>query len=168
MSSQAQTLPVQVSNVEMGRPTKYRSEYAEQAYKLALLGATDEEMANFFSVSRSTFALWKKQMPDFSDTVKRGKALADANVAAALYKKAVGYEYPSEKIMNVNNEVVRVPTITHVPPDPGAAFNWLKNRRPREWRDKQQVELSGEISVTLNLEGEGDPSFLNAGFSEAE
>lgn len=32
----------------IGRPTKYRPEFAEQARKLCLLGATDKELADFF------------------------------------------------------------------------------------------------------------------------
>ena len=44
---------------DSGRPTKYKDEYCEQAYKLCLLGATDKEMADFFQVSLSTLNLWK-------------------------------------------------------------------------------------------------------------
>ena len=43
-----------------GRPTKYKAEYAEQARKLCLLGATDMEMADFFEVSEFTINKWKK------------------------------------------------------------------------------------------------------------
>ena len=34
-----------------GRKSEYRIEYADQALKLCLLGATDKELAEFFSVS---------------------------------------------------------------------------------------------------------------------
>ena len=43
----------------IGRPTKYKHEYAEQTYKLCLLGATDEEIANFFDVNVATINRWK-------------------------------------------------------------------------------------------------------------
>ncbi len=33
---------------------KYRPEYAEQTYKLCLLSATDQDIADFFKVSRDT------------------------------------------------------------------------------------------------------------------
>jgi hypothetical protein len=36
---------------EAGRPTKYKSEYPEQTFKLCLLGATDKEIANIFEVN---------------------------------------------------------------------------------------------------------------------
>ena len=36
-----------------------------------------------------------------------------------------------------------------VVPDTTAQIFWLKNRKPNEWRDKQQVEHSGEITNTV-------------------
>jgi hypothetical protein len=38
----------------VGRPSSYRVEFAEQAYKLCLLGATDGEMAGFFATTEQT------------------------------------------------------------------------------------------------------------------
>lgn len=46
-----------------GRPTKYKKEYDDQAFKLCLLGATDKEIADFFEVNRSFdefILLWLK------------------------------------------------------------------------------------------------------------
>ena len=34
-----------------------------------------------------------------------------------------------------------------VPPDTTAAIFWLKNRKPEQWRDKHETELSGGIGV---------------------
>lgn len=34
-----------------------------------------------------------------------------------------------------------------VPPDTTAAIFWLKNRKPEEWRDKHETELSGGLNV---------------------
>ena len=162
MKQDDQFLPVIVEPAPTGRPTKYKPEYAEQAYQLALLGLTDEQMAAVFNVSRSTFNKWQKEFPEFSDTVRRGKILADATVAASFYKRATGYEYPSEKIVtlsigNGESVVERVPITAVVLPDPGAALNWLKNRQPDKWRDKQDVALSGEIHLTMNLDGDTAP-----------
>ena len=42
-----------------GRPTDYKKEYDEQAYKLTLLGAVDTELANFFNVAEATIHNWK-------------------------------------------------------------------------------------------------------------
>lgn len=43
-----------------GRPTDYREEYNEQAYKLCLLGATDAELGDFFNVTEQTINNFQK------------------------------------------------------------------------------------------------------------
>lgn len=49
----------------MARPTKYKAEYAEQARKLCLLGATNEELAAFFEVGITTLERWIKAHKEF-------------------------------------------------------------------------------------------------------
>lgn len=124
-----------------GRPTKYEVEYVGQVYKLCLLGATDEQIADFFEINVDTVHEWTAQHPEFSDARKRGKAEADANVAEALYNRALGYTHPEEKIFQNNGEIIRADTLKHYPPDTAAAFIWLKNRAG--WRDKQSHEVTG-------------------------
>lgn len=128
-----------------GRPTKYKEEYAKQAYKLCLLGSTDEDMADFFEVSKSTINNWKHDYPEFLDSIKRGKISADATVASRLYKRAIGYEHDEDKIFNNQGEPLIVPTKKHVQPDTTAAIFWLKNRQPKMWRDKQEIEHGGSV-----------------------
>jgi len=124
----------------MGRPTAYRPEYAVQAAKLCALGATDFELAKFFEVDTVTIVRWRIVHEDFCTAVKCGKDQADERVARSLFNRAVGYSFESEKVFQFQGQVVRASTVEHVPPDPGAAMNWLKNRRPEEWRDRQQIE----------------------------
>lgn len=126
-----------------GRPTSYREEYAEQAMKFALLGASDERMAQFFGVAVSTFYLWKKEYPKFSEALMRGKDAADANVAASLYHRALGYSHPEVDLKVVSGAIVKTNITKHYPPDTAAATMWLKNRQPVIWRDKVENVLSG-------------------------
>ncbi len=123
-----------------GRPTAYKKEYAEQTYKLCLLGYTDKDLAEFFNVSKVTINTWKKKHKDFLYSVTRGKDLADADVAASFYKRATGYRYDEvhQELRDGELQVTRVIT-KEVVPDAGAALNWLKNRQPEIWRDKQEV-----------------------------
>lgn len=130
----------------VGRPSAYRAAYAEQAYKLCLLGATDADMAEFFEVAESTINLWKQKHPEFSESIKRGKADADANVAEALYKRAVGYSHPDTHISNYQGEVIVTPITKHYPPDPVSMIFWLKNRQPAKWRDR--IEHQADVTVT--------------------
>jgi len=136
---------------KVGRPTKYKAEYADQAYKLTLLGATDAQLADFFGVSEQTFNAWKKSHPGFLESITRGKDLADAEIAAALYHRAKGYSHPEDKIFNNNGQEMVVPTIKHYPPDTQAASLWLRNRQPGRWRDKQQVEHSVDNDLVRRI-----------------
>jgi hypothetical protein len=119
-----------------GRPPDYRPEFAAQARKLCMLGATDFELAEFFEVSTRTIHRWKNTQAKFCRAVKAGKACADERVERALFSRAVGYSYESEKVFQYQGGLVRAAIVEHVPPDPGAALNWLKHRRPKAWRDK--------------------------------
>jgi len=121
---------------EAGRPTKYKEEYNEQVEKLARLGATDKELADFFNVTEQTINNWKLARDGFFESLKKGKLLADANVVDSLYKRALGYEHDEDKIFVVDGQPLIVPTIKHYPPDTVAAIFWLKNRRSDAWRDK--------------------------------
>lgn len=126
-----------------GRPTKYKEEYAAQAYKLCLLGATDAELADFFEIAESTINEWKETHNDFSESIKRGKKIADGEVVDRLYQRARGFEHDSEEIKVIEGSVVRVSTRKIYPPDTVAAIFWLKNRQKDKWRDKAEVEHSG-------------------------
>ena len=146
----------------VARPTLYREEYAEQARKLCLLGATDEDLAKFFEVAVSTISKWKIDHKAFSEAIKNGKQLADATVADRLYKRATGYEHEAVKIAldaNTGKELV-VPYIERFPPDTTACIFWLKNRQPEKWRDKVQNEVTGKDGTPLL------PPVFNIGFDD--
>ena len=133
----------------VGRPSKYKPEYAELAFKLCLLSATDKDIANFFGVDVATINRWKQSQPEFCESLKRGKEEADAHIADRLYQRAMGYSHPEDKIFQYNGEPVIVPTIKHYPPDTTAAIFWLKNRQRDKWRDKQDVEVSGNLQFSI-------------------
>lgn len=138
-----------------GRPTLYEEKYNEQAYKLCLLGANDEELADFFEVDVSTINNWKIAHPEFFEALTRGKIVADAEVAHSFHKRAVGYEYKEvtfekvdskQNLESGNDDSITTEAykkkivIKELPPDPGAALSWLKNRQPKNWRDKQEID----------------------------
>jgi hypothetical protein len=127
-----------------GRPSKYKTEYSEQAYKLCLLGATDGDLAKFFNVQESTINYWKLHEVEFLESLKKGKDIADANVADRLYQRAMGYEHPEDQIFQYQGASLVVPTIKHYPPDTTAGIFWLKNRQKDKWRDRQDVEMTGK------------------------
>jgi len=123
-----------------GRPTKYKDEYAEQAYKLCLLGFIDLELAKFFEVDEQTINRWKNGHEEFCQSIKSGKQIANGNVAESLYKRAMGYEHDEEKVFCNMGEITTHQTVKHYPPDTQAASLFLRNRQPDKWRDKQEID----------------------------
>ena len=129
-----------------------RGKYEEWLTKEGLLkiegwardGLTDEQIAQNMGISRSTLNEWKNKYQDISDTLKKGKEVVDLQVENALLKRALGYSY-EEVTFEYGEEVKRVRK--EVVPDTTAQIFWLKNRRPDKWRDKQDIEHTGNMNV---------------------
>jgi len=138
----------------LGRPSKYDPKFNKQVYKLALLGATDKEIANFLEIQESTLNDWKHKHPDFSESIKKGKAEADAQVANKLFKRATGYKCPDTHFSAYEGSVTATPYTKHYPPDPTAAIFWLKNRQPEKWRDKQEVGITVNEDQVFEIGGQ--------------
>ena len=137
-----------------GRPTSYKNEFADQAFNYCLLGATDAELATFFEVVESTINKWKKDYPEFSESIKKGKVQADAVIASSLYNqqqafktKSVTYNAKGQRTEIESIEIVDLQQ--ELPPDTTAGIFWLKNRNPDNWRDKTSTELTGKDGKDL-------------------
>lgn len=125
--------------------SKFKPEFIEQARKLAEMGHTDAEIAEFFEISLRVFHRWKSTHPELLQALRLGKTEADERVTRSLFQRAVGYSAP-ETVVNFEKRKdkrgrTRVITHTaefekHFPPDTTACIFWLKNRRPEEWREK--------------------------------
>lgn len=142
----------------VARPSNYKKEYAEQALKLCRLGSTDKDLADFFNVTEKTINNWKSTHPEFLQSLKEGKVLADAEVANRLYMRAIGYEHEETKLAQSEGVFTDAKTVTkHYAPDPTAAIFWLKNRRPDKWRQVVDASIDAEAqSLTINF-GVADP-----------
>ncbi len=145
-----------------------KSKWPEVKEKLILVeawcrdGLTEEQIANKLGISRATLEIYKKEHQDFLDTLKRGKEVIDIEVENALLKKVTGYNAEIKKTFKVkevyyDNEGHRCEKEhlesaideVHIPADTTAQIFWLKNRKPKEWRDKQEVQHSGSVGVTI-------------------
>ena len=112
-------------------------------------GLTDEQIAKNLGIGKNTFYQYKKEHQDFSDSLKKGKEIVDYEVENALLKRALGYEYKEitkEKSLNpktgryemtISKEVTK-----QVAPDTTAQIFWLKNRKPKECWERQEVAVS--------------------------
>lgn len=141
-----------MSEVKQGRPSKYKQEYAEQARKLCLLGATDAKLADFFEVDEATINRWKHDFPEFCKSLKAGKIQADAEIAESLFNRAKGYVAPDLDIKMYEGQIIETPYMKHYPPDATSMIFWLKNRQPDLWREKREaVEVNDDNEITINV-----------------
>lgn len=139
-----------VEGATVGRPSAYKPEYAAQAEKLCLLGAKDDEIADFFGVSTRTIYRWQVEHEEFSQSLKATKEKSDDRVVRSLFHRATGYSHPDVDIRVVDGVVIKTDIIKHYPPDTTAMIFWLKNRKKIEWRDKH--ELSGDPDAPMVTE----------------
>lgn len=103
-------------------------------------GLTDEQIANNIGITPSTLYAWKGKFSEISEALKKGKEIVDIEVENALLKRAKGYSYVEKRAKMENGRITELVTVTkEVPPDVGAAAMWLKNRKPKVWRDRPEA-----------------------------
>lgn len=124
----------------MSNASRYDPVFADSARVLCGDGAVDGDLAQAFGVPVETIHDWRQRHPDFSAAIRLGREIADDLVEAALFRRAIGYSYQSERLFSYGGAITRVETVEHVPPSERAAIFWLKNRRPRSWRDRIEEE----------------------------
>ncbi|WP_409015703.1 helix-turn-helix domain-containing protein [Anaerostipes caccae] len=121
-------------------------------------GLTNEQIAGNMGISRETLNQWSKKYPDISDALKKGKEITDRKVENALLNKALGFTktirkafkckdvvYDNGKRISEKERIEYADEEVYIPPDTTAQIFWLKNRKPEQWRDKRDIEHSGEI-----------------------
>ena len=69
-----------------GRPTKFREDMIPMVEKLAGLGLTEREIAEFFDICQETLINYKKKHENFLDAIKKGKLKAEISMTRALFK----------------------------------------------------------------------------------
>lgn len=115
-------------------------------------GLTDEQISHNMGIHPSTLYEWRKEYPDISESLKRGKEVIDRQVENALLKRALGSEYEEVKtyieIDGYGRERKRKEIVKKImAPDVTAQIFWLKNRKPQEWRDAKDIKHSGGIDI---------------------
>jgi len=118
----------------------------------------DEQIAKNLGISVQTLNTYKKEHVEFLESVKRGKEVADIEVENALNKRALGYSYVEVKTStNAAGIITTTETTKEVAADTTAQIFWLKNRKPKEWRDRKDIDtnvnMTGETFNKIDLTG---------------
>jgi hypothetical protein len=119
-----------------GPDSQFKPEYCDLARRVAMLGATNDDLAGILGVCRRTIGNWLQEYPEFKTAVEEGKLDADAKVAEKLYQRATGYERPAVRFFASPDGPKGMKYTYHHPPDTAAAIFWLRNRRRADWRER--------------------------------
>lgn len=99
-------------------------------------GLTDVQIADNIGINISTIYDWKKKYPEFNNALKRGKEVVDYEVENALLKRALSG-------------------------DTTAQIFWLKNRKPKQWRDKPEIKEETDLLKAVRELLEGVPNVID-------
>ncbi len=138
------TVPVaeRVYHGRPGQPTKFNDDVAERAIQFALKGCTESGIAALCGIGYSTFCEWKVRHPEFGEAIKAAKEKSDEEVVEVLRKKAMGL-CTTEKEVVLRGKKVKLHDV--LPPSDTALIFWLKNRKPKDFRDQQHTAMSGKV-----------------------
>ena len=113
-------------------------------------GLSDEQIAHNMGIVPSTLYDWQKKHSEISESLKKGKEVVDREVENALLKSALGFRYTEDAVTN-KGDVVEVEKYER--PNVTAQIFWLKNRKKETWKDKQEIEHSGDMNQHIDLSG---------------
>ena len=131
----------------------YSEENVEKVRQWASSGLTRDDIAKNMGISTVSLWDWSRKSINLLNALKSGQTVADEIVENALFKRANGYSVDEEQIIYGTNEngeqIILQKKILkkHIPPDTTAQIFWLKNRKPNVWREKREVELSGNENI---------------------
>lgn len=113
--------------LKVGRPTKYRPEMLPKIIEIMKEGASQVEVCGLLGISHDTLHRWKKEIPEFSDTISHGIMLSNC-----------WWEKKGRK--NLENKDF-------------SATLWYMNMRNRfDWRDKTSHDHSGKVTLESLLD----------------
>jgi gas vesicle protein len=126
-------------------------------------GSTDKEICEMLGISTKLFYEWKKDKSEFREAIKKGKEVSNGELLNSAFMQSTGF-YTTEQIpVKVKDykviegqlrQIERVEVIEvekYVPPNPTMNIFMLKNRLPQDYKDKREIETTGETTVNNNL-----------------
>ncbi|WP_433912352.1 helix-turn-helix domain-containing protein [Staphylococcus sp. LKG3-3] len=116
-------------------------------------GLTMEQIAYNIGITKNTLYRWQDRDSDFLNALKVNRDAADREVENALFKNAIGFHYTEQQVTDTG-DVVDVEKYSK--PNTTAQIFWLKNRKPAQWRDKQNIEHDGSINQSIDLSNVSD------------
>ena len=142
----------------MARKSKYQTcvkPKFEEIKEWFANGDTDIIVAKKLGIAESTFYEYLEKYPEFSKAVYEAKNITrKTQLEETLYRRATGYmvqETKTTKRTNYNGEISIEETTTsrHIPADVGALKFILVNQFGDEYKEKQELNISGNMTINL-------------------
>jgi hypothetical protein len=137
-------------------------------------GLIEKQIAKNMGAAESTLRNWKNIFPEIAEALRKGKEVVDREVENALYKSALGFMQKVKKPVRIkeveydpkngrkireSEKWVQVEEEVYIPPQVTAQIFWLKNRKPDQWREKNDLTLTpsnGVLESLMELHKHGD------------
>lgn len=136
-----------------GRPSKYHTHVEPKLLLVsswARNGLTDADICNNLDVGKDAWISYKKEFPELQEALKRNKEEADFIIENELYEKAKGRTVLLNKVKVLNDgTLIPYQEESFIAGDVTAQIFWLKNRNPKDWRDKQDITHDGQVGVNI-------------------
>jgi hypothetical protein len=130
-----------------GRPPVYSARIPWIVCGLRERGATEREIAAVLGISDRTLRRWAAEHIEFSSALSVSNRAMVNRARQALFERAAGYSFETEKIFQYQGSIIRAKTLEHVPPDPTAALRILERLEPETWKERTEVEGKGSFSL---------------------
>ena len=140
-----------------GRPNKYDTDVKPRFQEIEewlKIGATDKEIAENLGINKATICEYKKRFPEFNELIKNSRKAPVQAIKAALFKRATGFSYTEQKVIDSEKNGKTVETyFKYALPDPTSAMMLLRHwDKENEWTNdpaslalkKQELELKKE------------------------
>jgi hypothetical protein len=129
-------------------------------------GLIEKQIAKNMGVAESTLRNWKNIFPEIAEALRKGKEVVDREVENALYKSALGFMQKIRKPVKVKivdydpktGRKIRetetwqaIEEEIYIAPQVTAQIFWLKNRKPDQWREKNDLTLTPSNGVLESL-----------------
>jgi hypothetical protein len=107
-----------------GQPTKYRPELCDEIVAIMSKGLSATAAAAELNICRKSLYNWEAEHPDFATALDMGRTKRQAFLEKRLLGASEG------------------PVVT-------SSIFALKNAAPKDWREKQEVEQTGTLTINI-------------------
>lgn len=142
-------------NIGIKRPTLYdwKKKYSDISDALKRgKEVVDRQVENALFKSATGYEYTERT----AKVVDRDKDIVDAE--RREYEQRYKMDHPDADLQEIKDAAIKaIPTTERiillevdkqVAPNPTAAIFWLKNRKPEEWRDRRETEVSGSLNIS--------------------